>query len=105
MSATKLDAEKDGVIVPQTLLEYCVKASTSSSRDAENDDCILDDLDDLDPYEHNDDDDDDEDDEQEEEEEEEEEDNNNKKNNNSQFNANSNTDSGNEETWCVQIFK
>lgn len=42
------EAEKDGVTVPTTLEEYCVRASTS--RNEENDDCILDDLDDLDPY-------------------------------------------------------
>lgn len=46
--ATLSEAEKDGVTVPTTLEEYCVRASTS--RNEENDDCILDDLDDLDPY-------------------------------------------------------
>lgn len=72
VKATLADAEKDGVIVPTTLEEYCVQASTS--RNEENDDCILDDLDDLDPYDIDEYDEDD----------------------NSQ--CNSNTDSGNEET-------
>ncbi|RNA12426.1 ubiquitin-conjugating enzyme E2 R2 [Brachionus plicatilis] len=53
--ATRPDAEKDGVYVPQTLEEYCVKASGSKEYDNANDDCIMDDLDDLDPYENNDD--------------------------------------------------
>ncbi len=39
MKATLADAEKDGVRVPTTLEEYCVQASTS--RNEENDDCIL----------------------------------------------------------------
>lgn len=70
--ATRADAEKDGVTVPQTLEEYCIKASSSKDNES-NEDCILDDLDDLDPYDNNDDD------------------------SNSNFNE-SNTDSGNEET-------
>lgn len=49
-------AEKDGVIVPQTLEEYCVKASTSGDSDPNNEDCILDDLDELEPYDNDDDD-------------------------------------------------
>lgn len=63
--ATRADAEKDGVVVPQTLEEYCIKTSSSAAAASSayhsdhNDDCILDDLDDLDPYDHNDDDDDD----------------------------------------------
>lgn len=72
--ATRSDAEKDGVIVPQTLEEYCIKttsASCSYNNDL-NDDCI-DDLEDLDPYDNNDDDE------------------------NSDYNE-SNTDSGNEES-------
>jgi ubiquitin-conjugating enzyme E2 R len=48
VKATLSDAEKDGVRVPITLEEYCVRASTS--RNDADDDCILDDLDDLDPY-------------------------------------------------------
>jgi ubiquitin-conjugating enzyme E2 R len=71
--ATRADAEKDGVIVPQTLEEYCIKASSSKDNES-NEDCILDDLDYLDPYDNNDDDD-----------------------TNSNYNE-SNTDSGNEET-------
>ena len=71
--ATRADAEKDGVIVPQTLEEYCVKASSSKDNES-NEDCILDDLDYLDPYDNIDDDD-----------------------SNSNYNE-SNTDSGNEET-------
>lgn len=39
VKATLADAEKDGVIVPTTLEEYCVQASTS--RNEEHDDCIL----------------------------------------------------------------
>ena len=70
--ATRADAEKDGVTVPQTLEEYCIKASSSKDNES-NEDCILDDLDDLDPYDNNDDD------------------------SNSNYNE-SNTDSGNEET-------
>ena len=53
--ATRADAERDGVAVPQTLEEYCVKASSSKDYDNNNDDCILDYLDDLDPYDNNDD--------------------------------------------------
>ena len=71
--ATRADAEKDGVIVPQTLEEYCVKSTSGKENDQNNEDCILDDLDDLDPYDNNDDDE------------------------NSNYNE-SNTDSGNEET-------
>ncbi len=56
--------------VPQTLEEYCVKQG-SHSKDDQNDDCILDDLDDLDPYDYDD--------------------------SNSNYNE-SNTDSGNEES-------
>ena len=70
--ATHADAEKDGVVVPQTLEEYCIKQSTSKESNEQNEDCILDDLDDLDPYDNNDD-------------------------NNSQYDE-SNTDSGNEES-------
>ena len=70
--ATRADAEKDGVIVPLTLEEYCIKASSSKDNES-NEDCILDDLDDLDLYDNNDDD------------------------SNSNYNE-SNTDSGNEET-------
>jgi ubiquitin-conjugating enzyme E2 R len=71
--ATKADSEKDGVHVPTTLEEYCIKPSSSKDTES-NEDCILDDLDDLDPYDNNDDDDD----------------------SNSDFND-SNTDYGNEE--------
>lgn len=53
--ATRADAERDGVYVPQTLEEYCVKASGSKDYDNTNDDCILDYLDDLDPNDNNDD--------------------------------------------------
>jgi len=57
--ATRADADKDGVVVPQTLEEYCIKtssaATSSSYQNDQNDDCILDDLDDLDPYDNNDD--------------------------------------------------
>jgi hypothetical protein len=66
-----IKSEKDGVKVPQTLEEYCIK-NTAGAKDCDaNDDCILDDLDDLDPYENDD--------------------------TNSNYNE-SNTDSGNEET-------
>ena len=71
MSATRADAEKDNVIVPVTLEDYCVKLSASKEID-HNEDCILDDLDDIDPYDNNDD-------------------------SNSNYND-SNTDSGNEES-------
>ncbi len=71
MLATHADAEKDGVVVPQTLEDYCIKTCTSKELNEPNEDCILDDLDDLDPYDNNDD-------------------------NNSQYE--SNTDSGNEES-------
>lgn len=70
--ATRADAEKDGVIVPQTLEEYCIKTSSSSKDNDHNEDCILDELDDLDPYDNNED-------------------------TNSNYND-SNTDSGNEES-------
>jgi hypothetical protein len=60
--------------VPTTLEQYCIKASTSKETES-NEDCIFDDLDDLDPYDNNDDDD-----------------------SNSNYNEDSNTDSGNEET-------
>jgi ubiquitin-conjugating enzyme E2 R len=69
--ATQADAEKDGVVVPITLEEYCIKQSSSKDSNEQNEDCILDDLDDLDPYDNNDD-------------------------NNSQYE--SNDDSGNEES-------
>ena len=68
--ATRAEAEKDGVIVPQTLEEYCIKNGSLKECD-QNDDCILDDLDDLDPYDNDD--------------------------TNSNYNE-SNTDSGNEES-------
>ena len=70
--ATRADAEKDGVIVPQTLEEYCIKTSSCSKDNDHNEDCILDELDDLDPYDNNED-------------------------TNSNYND-SNTDSGNEES-------
>lgn len=56
--ATRSDAEKDGVVVPQTLEEYCIKTTSASCsyQNDQNDDCILDDLDDLDPYDNDDDD-------------------------------------------------
>ncbi len=47
MTATLADAEKDGVQVPTTLEEYCVK---TVPKDDQNEDCILDELDDIDPY-------------------------------------------------------
>lgn len=73
MAATRADAEKDGITVPQTLEEYCIKTNTNKDNNDLNEDCILDDdLDDLDPYDNNDD-------------------------SNSNYNE-SNTDSGNEET-------
>ena len=57
--STRADADKDGVVVPQTLEEYCIKtssaATSSSYQNDQNDDCILDDLEDLDPYDNNDD--------------------------------------------------
>jgi len=53
--ATQADAEKDGVVVPITLEEYCIKQSSSKDSNEQNEDCILDDLDDLDPYDNNDD--------------------------------------------------
>jgi ubiquitin-conjugating enzyme E2 R len=51
--ATRGEAEKDGIVVPQTLEEYCVKSSKENND--QNEDCILDDLDDLDPFDNNDD--------------------------------------------------
>ncbi len=45
--STRSDAENDGIIVPLTLEEYCVK---SMPKDDQNEDCILDELDDIDPY-------------------------------------------------------
>ena len=68
VTGTLADAEKDGVQVPTTLEEYCVK---TVPKDDQNEDCILDELDDIDPYEADD--------------------------INSNYN-NSNTDSGNEES-------
>lgn len=47
VTATLADAEKDGVQVPTTLEEYCVK---TVPKDDQNEDCILDELDDIDPY-------------------------------------------------------
>jgi ubiquitin-conjugating enzyme E2 R len=47
VTATLADAEKDGVQVPTTLEEYCVK---TVQKDDQNEDCILDELDDIDPY-------------------------------------------------------
>ena len=38
--------------MPTTLEEYCIKASTASKNNDQNEDCILDD---LDPYDNNDD--------------------------------------------------
>jgi ubiquitin-conjugating enzyme E2 R len=78
--ATRADADKDGVVVPQTLEEYCIKTTSASCsyNNDQNDDCILDDLDDVDAYDNNNDDDDDDEE-------------------NSQYNE-SNTDSGNEES-------
>jgi ubiquitin-conjugating enzyme E2 R len=73
--ATFADAEKDGVIVPQTLEQYCIKASTSKDSE-QNEDCIFDEFDCFDPYDNNNDDDDED---------------------NSDYDD-SNTDSGNEET-------
>lgn len=35
VEASRLDAEKDGVVVPETLEEYCIKAAPKPS-----DDCI-----------------------------------------------------------------
>lgn len=54
--ATRVDAEKDNVLVPQTLEEYCIKASTSkaSKNNGSDYDCIMDDLDDMDPFDCND---------------------------------------------------
>jgi ubiquitin-conjugating enzyme E2 R len=66
--ATLADAEKDDVKVPTTLEEYCVK---TVPKDDINEDCILDELDDIDPYDGDD--------------------------TNSNYNS-SNTDSGNEES-------
>lgn len=66
--ATRIDAEQDDVLVPQTLEEYCIKASSAMKNNDLNEDCILDD---LDPFDNNDD-------------------------TNSNYNE-SNTDSGNEE--------
>ncbi len=45
-------------MVPQTLEEYCIKTSSASAAGRDNDqneDCILDELDDLDPFDNNDD--------------------------------------------------
>lgn len=84
--ATRADADRDGVVVPQTLEEYCIKttsAGASAYNSDQNDDCILDDLDDLDPYDNNDDEDEGDDDDNQ---------------NDSDYAAQSNTDSGNEES-------
>ena len=52
VASTHADAKKDGVTVPETLEDYCIKLNESNEP---NEDCILDDLDDLDPYDNNDD--------------------------------------------------
>ena len=52
VAATRADAEKDGVIVPTTLEDYCVK---SSQKEDQNEDCIYDELDDMDPFDNDDD--------------------------------------------------
>ena len=44
MIATRIDAENDDVLVPQTLEEYCIKASSAMKNNDQNEDCILDDL-------------------------------------------------------------
>ena len=74
MAATRADAERDGVVVPLTLDDYCVKASSAStsakSKDdndydddgtnlINNDDYMIDDMDDMELFEDNEDDEDD----------------------------------------------
>merc|ERR1712142_144823 len=54
--ATKADAEKDGVVVPTTLEEYCIKAKPALQKDSE--DIDFDDFDDFDDDMDDDDDDD-----------------------------------------------
>jgi len=54
---TKADAEKDGVVVPTTLEEYCIKAKPALQKDSE--DIDFDDFDDFDDDDMDDDDDDD----------------------------------------------
>ena len=53
---TKADAEKDGVVVPTTLEEYCIKAKPALQKDSE--DIDFDDFDDFDDDEMDDDDED-----------------------------------------------
>jgi len=53
VTATRPDAEKDGVIVPITLEDYCVK---SVPKEETHEDCIYDELDDMDPFDNDDDD-------------------------------------------------
>lgn len=50
VSATREDAERDGVQVPTTLEEYCVKSAPNDEENNNYEDCILDELDDLNPY-------------------------------------------------------
>jgi len=54
--ATKADAEKDGVVVPTTLEEYCIKAKPALQKDSE--DIDFDDFDDFDDDDMDDDDED-----------------------------------------------
>lgn len=60
MSHTAEDANRDGVEVPRTLDEYCVKAAPDTRKSAEDfydyDDYYVDDCDDDDIYESDDDD-------------------------------------------------